>query len=102
VQQEQIDGGGDAAAAVSDHLPVFDDALRYKFAFGLGRRDQFFGRLQQRRRGNIDAARNASRPPMISNITAPARLQQSRQSAAENSKDPTLDSKDPSFGFKLD
>jgi hypothetical protein len=40
VQQEQVDGRRDAAAAIGDHVLVLRDALRREFGFGLGERDE--------------------------------------------------------------
>ena len=36
VEQEQIDGGGDAAAAIGDHALVLSQALGREFRFGFG------------------------------------------------------------------
>src|SRR5262245_28573009 len=70
VQQEQVDGGRDAPAAIADDALVLRDAARPELGFGVGQRGEVLRRrIHERRGGDVDAARHAT------GTTVPARLE---------------------------
>src|SRR4029450_3252925 len=61
VQLEQVDGGRDAAAAVTDDALVLRDPARAEFGLGVGLGGEVLrARIHERRGGNVDAARHAA------------------------------------------
>src|SRR3954471_20700444 len=75
VEQEQVDGRRDAAAAIGDDALVFGDALGGKLLLCVGERDKSLGlRVEQRRRRHVDAAGNAAGPAVAARLQAPMEL----------------------------
>ena len=75
VQQEQVDGGGDAAAAIADHVPILRHPARIELRLGVAKRRERLGRGVDEARGrHVDAAGDAARSAVIlpfSKITCP-------------------------------
>src|SRR5229473_4726909 len=79
VQQEQVDGGRDAAAAIGDHALVPGYALRREFRLCVRERNKDLGlRVEQRSGGYIDAAGNAPGPAITVWLQTPVELRAER------------------------
>src|SRR5260221_4443841 len=79
MQQEQVDGGRDAAAAIGDHALVFGYALRCELRRGVRERNKGLGlRVEQRGRGYVDAAGNAPGPAVTAWLQTAVELRAER------------------------
>ena len=69
MQQEQIDGGGDTAAAVAHDTLVLGNTLRFEFGLGVGKRGEALAlRIDLGRGRHIDAARDAAGPAIATGL----------------------------------
>ena len=79
MEQEEVDGGGDAAAAVRDHLAALVHPHRVEaLARGLGRHEGAGLRVEQRRRGHAHASGDAPPPPVTARGLAAVELLRER------------------------
>src|SRR5215470_4120835 len=79
VQQEEIDGGGDATPAIAHHTLVFADALALEFGRRIGERNEVlaFG-VDKLRGGDIHAARYPPRPAVTAELQPLVKLRPER------------------------
>src|SRR5882757_7186816 len=79
MQQEQVDGGRDAAAAIGDHALVPGYALACELRLCVRERNKGLGlRVKQRSRGYVDAAGNAPGPAVTAWLQTPVELRAER------------------------
>src|SRR5258708_32535343 len=79
VEQEQVDGGGDTAAAIGDHALVPSDALRREFLLRVRQRHEGFCLgIEQCCRRYIAASGNAPGPAVAAGLETPVELRSER------------------------
>src|SRR6185369_12264258 len=79
MQQEEIDGRRDAAAAIGDHTLVFRNALRLEFGFRLAKRNKGLGPgIEQRRGRHVATTGHAAGPAIAAGLESPVKLRAER------------------------